>query len=49
MQSTQYYPEATVGTLIFDPAYWQRRHSVFFDYACRIDATEVRLNDEAEA
>lgn len=33
---------------IFDPAYWRPRHFIFFDYACRTDATEVRLNDEAE-
>ena len=33
---------------IYDPAYWKPRHFIFFDYACRTDATEVRLNDEAE-
>ncbi len=34
---------------IYDPAFWQPRHFIFFDYACRADRTEVRLNDEAEA
>ena len=33
---------------IYDPAYWRRRHFIFFDFACRTGATEVRLNDEAE-
>ena len=34
---------------IYDPAFWQPRHFIFFDYACRSDETDVRLNDEAEA
>ena len=34
---------------IYDPAFWQPRHFIFFDYACRTDRTEVQLNDEAEA
>ena len=38
-----------VQEFIYDPAYWRRRHFVFFDYACRTDTTEVHLNDEAEA
>ncbi len=33
---------------IFDPVFWRPGHFIFFDYACRTDATEVRLNDEAE-
>ncbi|HSN76554.1 MAG TPA: NUDIX domain-containing protein [Anaerolineae bacterium] len=33
---------------IYDPAFWQLRHFIFFDYACRSDETDVRLNDEAE-
>jgi nucleoside triphosphatase len=33
---------------IYDAAFWQPRHFIFFDYACRADQTEVRLNDEAE-
>ncbi len=33
---------------IYDPAFWQPRHFIFFDYACRTDATDVRLNDEAQ-
>ena len=33
---------------MYDPAYWKPRHFIFFDYACRTDATEVQLNDEAE-
>ncbi len=26
----------------------QRSHFIFFDYACRTDGTDVKLNDEAE-
>jgi nucleoside triphosphatase len=33
---------------IYDPAFWQPRHFIFFDYACRTDLTDVRLNDEAQ-
>lgn len=32
---------------IYDDAFWKRRHFIFFDYVCRTDSTEVRLNDEA--
>ncbi len=37
-----------VQEFIYDAAFWQPRHFIFFDYACRTDQTEVRLNDEAE-
>lgn len=33
---------------IYDPAFWKRRHFIFFDYACRTESTQVQLNDEAE-
>ncbi len=33
---------------IYDPAFWKRRHFIFFDYACTADGEEVCLNDEAE-
>jgi nucleoside triphosphatase len=33
---------------IHDPSFWKRRHFLFFDYACRVESTEVKLNDEAE-
>ncbi len=33
---------------IYDERFWKRSHFIFFDYACRTDATDVRLNDEAE-
>ncbi|MHB1317793.1 MAG: NUDIX domain-containing protein [Anaerolineae bacterium] len=32
---------------IYDPAFWQPRHFLFFDYTCRTSSTDVRLNDEA--
>ncbi|MCC7118418.1 MAG: NUDIX domain-containing protein [Anaerolineales bacterium] len=34
---------------IYDPTFWKKRHFIFFDYACRTDSLEVRLNAEAEA
>ena len=33
---------------IYDPAFWKHRHFIFFDYAARVDSTEVMLNDEAQ-
>ena len=33
---------------IYDPAFWKRRHFIFFDYLARTDSFEVTLNDEAE-
>lgn len=33
---------------IYDPSFWQPRHFIFFDYACRTKSTDVQLNDEAE-
>jgi len=33
---------------IYDPAFWKKRHFIFFDFACRTDGIEVKLNDEAE-
>jgi nucleoside triphosphatase len=33
---------------IYDPSFWQPRHFIFFDYACKTQSTEVQLNDEAE-
>jgi len=33
---------------IYDPSFWKKRHYIFFDYFCRTDSLEVKLNDEAE-
>lgn len=33
---------------IYDERFWKRSHFIFFDYACRTDATQVKLNEEAE-
>ncbi|HNK64032.1 MAG TPA: NUDIX domain-containing protein [Anaerolineales bacterium] len=33
---------------IHDPAFWKRRHFIFFDYACKTDSLAVKLNDEAQ-
>ena len=34
---------------IYDPAFWKRRHYVFFDYVCRTGSSDVTLNEEAES
>jgi nucleoside triphosphatase len=33
---------------IYDERFWQRRHFIFFDYACQTEDTDVRLNSEAQ-
>ncbi len=33
---------------IYDEQFWERRHFLFLDYACRTDATDVHLNEEAQ-
>ena len=33
---------------IYDEQFWERSHFIFFDFACRTDATDVILNPEAE-
>jgi len=33
---------------IHDERFWQDRHFIFFDYACRTDSTDVVLNHEAQ-
>jgi nucleoside triphosphatase len=33
---------------VYDSAFWENRHFIFFDYVCRTTSTEVRLNEEAE-
>jgi nucleoside triphosphatase len=33
---------------IYDPAFWEPRHFLFFDFACLSEGGPVTLNDEAE-
>ena len=33
---------------IHDPAFWKHKHFIFFDFACKTDSLEVKLNDEAQ-
>lgn len=28
--------------------FWERKHFIFFDFACKSEGTDVKLNDEAE-
>lgn len=34
---------------IYDPAFWKRKHFIFFDFAAKAEDTQVTLNDEAES
>jgi nucleoside triphosphatase len=33
---------------IFDDVFWKKRHFIFFDYACKTESTQVKLNSESE-
>lgn len=33
---------------IFDNTFWKKRHFIFFDFACKTDSTDVKLNEEAQ-
>jgi len=33
---------------IYDDSFWEKRHFIFFDFACRVENGEVRLNEEAQ-
>jgi nucleoside triphosphatase len=33
---------------IFDEAFWEKKHFIFFDFACKTNSTEVKLNSEAQ-
>ena len=33
---------------IYDEAFWKPRHFIFFDFVCRTDSAQVRLNVEAQ-
>lgn len=33
---------------IYDDSFWQKRHFIFFDFVCRVEDGDVRLNEEAE-
>ena len=34
---------------VYDEAFWKPQHFIFFDYVCRTDMNEVRLNSEGQA
>jgi len=33
---------------IFDKVFWKKRHFIFFDYVCKTNSKEVKLNDEGQ-
>ncbi len=33
---------------IHDPSFWKKLHFIFFDYVCRTDSLEVKLNEETQ-
>lgn len=34
---------------IQDESFWKKMHFIFFDFACKTDSNEVRLNEEAQS
>ena len=34
---------------IQDEAFWEKMHFIFFDFACKTDSSEVKLNNEAQS
>ena len=37
-----------IQQFIHDPAFWKHKHFIFFDFVCKTDSLEVKLNDEAQ-
>jgi len=35
--------------VIFDPAFWEKKHFIFFDFVCKTNDSDVVLNDEAQS
>jgi nucleoside triphosphatase len=33
---------------IFDDCFWKKKHFIFFNFACRTNSTDVKLNQEAQ-
>ena len=33
---------------IYDDLFWKRRHYLFFDFVCKTDSVDVKLNHEAQ-
>jgi len=33
---------------IFDPAFWKKKHFIFFDFACKTDSDKVTLDREGQ-
>jgi nucleoside triphosphatase len=33
---------------VYDDSFWEQRHFIFFDFLCRVEPGEVKLNNEAE-
>jgi nucleoside triphosphatase len=34
---------------VYNNSFWKQRHFIFFDYVCRTDTTNARLNSEAQS
>jgi len=34
---------------VYGDSFWEHKHFIFFDFACKCDSVDVRLNDEAES
>ncbi len=33
---------------VYGATFWKKRHFLFFDYACRVSSSDVKLNEEAQ-
>ena len=33
---------------VYDPAFWKKKHFIFFDFACKTNSTKVQLNSEGQ-
>lgn len=33
---------------IFDDAFWKKKHFIFFDFACKTDSTNIKLDSEGQ-
>lgn len=37
-----------VQEFIFDDAFWKRKHFIFFDFSCKTNSSDVKLNSEGQ-
>jgi nucleoside triphosphatase len=40
--------QISMQEFIFGKGFWKKRHFIFFDFSCRTDSTEVKLDSESQ-